>query len=107
VEELNKRVASTHQLHHRLRPQATASPPAAPGNRGEEKKKNREADREGAEKGQEEKTRETAEGRKERKTGKPVEREANRNGKNRKNQSMLLPLLPGKLLKLLHCALED
>jgi hypothetical protein len=32
--------ASTYQLHHRLRPQATASPPAAPGNR---KKKQRGA----------------------------------------------------------------
>jgi hypothetical protein len=35
-------------------------------------------------------------------------RTANRNRKNRKNQSMLLPsLLAGKLLKLLHCALGD
>jgi hypothetical protein len=33
--------ASTYQLHHRLRPQATASPPAAPGNR--KKKKQRGA----------------------------------------------------------------
>jgi hypothetical protein len=35
--------ASTYQLHHRLRPQATASPPAAPGNR---KKKKTERSRE-------------------------------------------------------------
>ena len=35
--------ASTYQLHHRLRPQATASPPAAPGNRGERRKKQRGA----------------------------------------------------------------
>jgi len=35
--------ASTYQLHHHLRPQATASPPAAPGNRGKRKKKQRGA----------------------------------------------------------------
>ena len=29
--ELKRRVASTRQLHHRLRPQVPASPPAAPG----------------------------------------------------------------------------
>jgi hypothetical protein len=34
--------ASTYQLHHRLRPQATASPPAAPGNRKKKTERSRE-----------------------------------------------------------------
>jgi hypothetical protein len=73
--------ASTYQLHHRLRPQATASPPAAPGNR---KKKNREEPGRRRKKTEGERDRE---GKKQREKGKHRRRQKKRKGGGRTQRS--------------------